>query len=75
MAVQAISIMLLVKWLYDATWRQAVLFSSMYIAVFWLTDIAFLGIAGSIDFIRNGSAAFILGFGVLYKTGCVFLLY
>ena len=74
MTVQAISIILLVKCLYDATWRQTVLFSSMYMAVFWLTDIAFLGIAGSIDFIRNGSVVFVLGFDVLYKTGCVFLI-
>lgn len=74
MAVQAISIILLVKWLYEATWRQTVLFSSMYMAVFWLTDIAFLGIVGSIDYIRNGSAVFVLGIGVLYKTVCVFLV-
>ena len=68
---QVLSSILLIKWLYEATWRQVMLFSSMYLSAFWLMDIAFLGIGGSIDFIRNGSGAVVFGTVLLCKTGCV----
>ena len=44
LAIQAVCVVLVVKLLYEATWKQTLFFSAMFLSVFWLSDIAFLGL-------------------------------